>query len=41
MRQSVDGKNLNTEAEESIALGAVTKQRLVKTQKSEKLKCVM
>jgi hypothetical protein len=31
MRQSAAGKDLNTEAAESTALGAVTKQRLVNT----------
>jgi hypothetical protein len=30
MRQSEAGKDVNTEAEESTALGAVTKLRLVK-----------
>jgi hypothetical protein len=32
VRQSEDGKDMKTEAEESTALGAVTKLRLVKTQ---------
>jgi hypothetical protein len=36
MRQSVAGKDVNAEAEESTALGAVAKQRLVKTQQAEK-----
>jgi hypothetical protein len=31
MKQSVVGKDVNTEAEESTMLAAVTKQRLVKT----------
>jgi hypothetical protein len=35
MRQSVAGKDMNTEAEEPPALGAVTKLRLVKTQQTE------
>jgi hypothetical protein len=36
-RQSVAGKDLNTEAEESTVLGALTKQRLAKTQRTEKI----
>jgi hypothetical protein len=36
MRQSAACKGVNTEAEEPTALGAVTKQRLVKRQKTEK-----
>jgi hypothetical protein len=40
MRQSVAGKDVNTEAEESTALGAVDKLRLVKTQQTEKTYCV-
>jgi hypothetical protein len=32
MRQSVTSKNVNTEAGESMALEAIAKQRLVKTQ---------
>jgi hypothetical protein len=31
MGQSIPSKDVNTEGEESMALGAVTKQRLVKT----------
>jgi hypothetical protein len=37
MRQSVAGKDVNTEADKSTVLGAVTKQQLVKTQQSEKI----
>jgi hypothetical protein len=36
MRQSVAIKDTNMEAEESTALGAVTKQRLMKTKQTEK-----
>jgi hypothetical protein len=36
MRQSVAGKDVNAEAEESSALGAVTKLRLAKTKQNEK-----
>jgi hypothetical protein len=36
MRQSPATKNVNTEVEESTALEAVTKQRLVKAQRAEK-----
>jgi hypothetical protein len=36
MRQSIAGKDVNMEAEESTALEAVIKQRLVKTQQTEK-----
>jgi hypothetical protein len=36
MRQSAAGKDVNPEAEESMALGAVTRQRIVKTQQTEK-----
>lgn len=36
MRQSVASKDVNTEAEESMALGAVTKQWLLKRQQTEK-----
>jgi hypothetical protein len=36
MRQSADTKDVNTEAEESTALEDVIKQRLVKTQPTEK-----
>jgi hypothetical protein len=36
MRQSVAIKDANTEAEESTDLKAVTKQRLVKTQQTDK-----
>jgi hypothetical protein len=36
MRQSPADKDVNTEAEELTALGAVTKQRLMKTQQTEK-----
>jgi hypothetical protein len=35
MRQSMAGKEVNTEAEESTALGAVTKQRLVERQQTK------
>jgi hypothetical protein len=34
--ESPASKDVNTEAEESTVLGAVTKQRLVKTQQTEK-----
>jgi hypothetical protein len=37
MRQSVAGKDVNTKAEESTAVEAVTKHRLVKTQQTEKI----
>jgi hypothetical protein len=36
MGQSPAGKDVNTEAEECTEMGAVTKQRLVKTQQTEK-----
>jgi hypothetical protein len=36
MRRSAAGKDESTEAEESTALRAVTKQRLVKTQQTDK-----
>jgi hypothetical protein len=36
MRQPVADKDVNTEAEESTVLGAVTKQRPVNTQQAEK-----
>jgi hypothetical protein len=36
VRQSPAGKEVNTEAEESTALGALNKQRLLKTQQTEK-----
>jgi hypothetical protein len=36
MRQLVAAKDLNAVAEESAALGAVAKQRLVMTQQAEK-----
>jgi hypothetical protein len=36
MRQPPAGKDVNKEAEESTVLGAVTKQRLVKPQQTEK-----
>jgi hypothetical protein len=36
MRQSTAREDVNAEAEESTALGAVIKQRPVKTQKIEK-----
>jgi hypothetical protein len=36
MRQTVAGKEVNTEAEESTVLRAVTKQRQVKTQQTGK-----
>jgi hypothetical protein len=36
MRQSVAGKDVNTIAEASMEVGAVTKHRLVKTQHIEK-----
>jgi hypothetical protein len=35
VRQSSVGRDVNTEAEESTALRAVTKLRLVKTQQTE------
>jgi hypothetical protein len=35
MRQSAAGKNVNTEVENSTVFGAVTKQRLTKTQQTE------
>jgi hypothetical protein len=34
MRQSVAGKDVNTEAEECTVLGAVTKQRLMQAQQT-------
>jgi hypothetical protein len=37
MRQSVAGKDVKMEAEESTGLGAVTKQGLEKTQQTEKI----
>jgi hypothetical protein len=36
MRQSVAGKDVNTEAEESTVLKAVTKLRMAKTRQTEK-----
>jgi hypothetical protein len=36
MIQSVANKNVNTEDEESTVLGAITKRRQVKTQRTEK-----
>jgi hypothetical protein len=36
VRQSPASKEVNPEAEESTALGAVIRQRLVKTQQTEK-----
>jgi hypothetical protein len=41
MRQSVAGKDVNTEAEESTALGAVTRRQQVKTQQAVKTLCVL
>jgi hypothetical protein len=41
MRDSVAGKDMKTEAEESAALGAVTKQRLTKTRQTEKASCIL
>jgi hypothetical protein len=37
MGKVVAGKDVNTKAEESMALGAVIRQRLVKTQQTEKV----
>jgi hypothetical protein len=39
--QSADSKGVNTEAEEVTALEAVTRQRLVKTQQTEKTSCAL
>jgi hypothetical protein len=36
VRESPDSKEVNPEVEKSTALGAVTKQRLVKAQQTEK-----
>jgi hypothetical protein len=36
MREPVVGKDVNTEAEEFIALGAVTRRQPMKTQQTEK-----
>jgi hypothetical protein len=36
VRQSLGSKDVNTEAEEATALEAVTRQRLVKIQQTEK-----
>jgi hypothetical protein len=36
MRQSLASKDVNPEAKESMALGTVTKQQLVKAQQTEK-----
>jgi hypothetical protein len=41
MRQLVAGKDVNTEAEKSLLLEAVTKQRLAKSQQTEKNQCVL
>jgi hypothetical protein len=35
--ETAAGKDVNTEAEEATALGAVTELRLVKTQQTEKI----
>jgi hypothetical protein len=36
VRQSPASKDMNTEAEEAMAMEAVTRRRLVKTQQTEK-----
>jgi hypothetical protein len=41
VRQSPANKGVNTEAEEATMLEAVTRQRLVKTQRTEKTQCVL
>jgi hypothetical protein len=41
VRQSPDSKDVNTEAEEAMALEAVTRRRLVKMQQTEKAQCVL
>jgi hypothetical protein len=41
VRQSPSSKGVNTEAEEAMALEAVTRQRLVKTQQTEKISCMI
>lgn len=40
-RHETAGKDVNTEAEKSTALGALTKQRLLKAQQTEKTYCML
>jgi hypothetical protein len=41
VRQSPASKDVNTQAEESTALEAITRRQLVKTQQTEKTYCML